>query len=183
MNTKLTITEALNEIKLIDNKIAKKMETINSNISRAKHIEDPYLKDGGTDVFLSKEKQSINDLYARKIKIKTEIHKSNGNTPITIEGMTMTVSEWLVWKKDVYNTYVMFLKNASTKAKQTVEFKVGDNGRVSVYQDKEGNPQIMEIKANIPYTEYLKECEKLGLIFDKLDGQLSLKNATTFIEA
>lgn len=50
-----------------------------------------------------------------------------------------------------------------------------------IYKDNDGNIQLVQSKVNIDYPKCLKRLENLNAVLEKLDGQLSLKNATTFL--
>ena len=64
----LSISEALAEIKLIDKKIKKKREDINTHSTRLEHLNDPFpLEHGGSAGFIKRELQAISDLIDRHV--------------------------------------------------------------------------------------------------------------------
>ena len=91
---KMSITRALNEVKLLDAKIQKKIN------------ESAKLTDGVTtpEEFTQLAKsnmQSILDLTNRRKDIKTKIVQSNANTEVEIAGIKMTVADAIERKSSI----------------------------------------------------------------------------------
>ena len=84
MKAKITITEALQEVKTIDARIQKKKEFIFNFLFRQNNQRDPHEKYGGSASLIAKERQSINDLLERKISIRNAINVANAENSITI---------------------------------------------------------------------------------------------------
>jgi hypothetical protein len=76
-STKLTITEALAEIKTINARLQKKRESIGTNLMRDSRIKDPMESEGGSEEFIRKETQAIDDLQKRIVSIRTAIQQQN----------------------------------------------------------------------------------------------------------
>lgn len=72
---KLTLTEALAELKTIDKRIVTKQNNILTYAARQDLIKDPLEKDGGSVKFVKEEKQGMNDLETRKVAIRRAIAK------------------------------------------------------------------------------------------------------------
>lgn len=164
----MTITEALSEINLIKKKIASKQEKVKGLLFQVEHIPDPFIKDGGTSEVLESEMQALDVLYALLIKIRSQISEANLNHSITINGRTNTIHDWLVWKREVAKDLMIFISTV--------------NKNIKNYLDRtSAQPQFVKTKLNIDYSYTLEIESNLIETFEKLDGQLSLKNATISI--
>src|SRR5271154_1619796 len=97
---KMTITEALSEVKLIEKKVTKKRETVMQNLVRAEHIPDAFVNEGGSNKVLTSEIQSIQDLSLRLEKIRASIARANLDHDITLNEKTKSIHEWLTWKRE-----------------------------------------------------------------------------------
>ncbi len=175
----MTITEALSEINLIKKKAEKKTNTVLANLTKPKHAPDQLESQGGSKQFIKSEIQSIDDLYARQIRLKASIARANIDTQITVNGKTQSIHDWLIWKRDISQPNINFFSKIYTNVKMQIE---GAQSRPQIYKDeKDGATKLLEIEPNVEYGEFLKRTEELQDTFDKLDGQLSLKNATVIV--
>src|SRR5689334_8132500 len=98
---KITITEALAEIKTIAKRIEKKRETVGQYIARQDALKDPFQDRGGSRQVLATERQSIADLTSRIVTIRTAIARANSDTVVEVGGRKMSIEEWLVWRREV----------------------------------------------------------------------------------
>lgn len=176
----MTITEALAELKTLVKRVQKKREFVGQYLGRSDGMRDPLAADGGSIAVLQKERQAMTDLAARLILIRTSIQKINQVTPITIEGVTRTIAEWLTWRKEVapgeaqfYATLLNGIRNARQQALKNGQQIVMPGGSAS---------QPADIIINLDESALAKDAEKLETILGALDGQLSLKNATVIID-
>ena len=101
---KMSITRALNEVKLLDAKIQKKINE--SSFVSCKMNKSAKLTDGVTtpEEFMQLAKsnmQSILDLTNRRKDIKTKIVQSNANTEVEIAGIKMTVADAIERKSSI----------------------------------------------------------------------------------
>lgn len=176
---KLTITEALSEIKLIDKKITKKRETITGNVSRPKHMPDPFEKEGGGASMNARELQAIFDLQARHVKIRSAISAENQKATVKIDNKEMTVADWLIYRRDVMPQRKQFYTTLYQTVKQDIDRAAR---QPAVYKDEKGEPKLVETQFNLDLAEIIREQERIQNIEEKLDGALSLKNATTVID-
>lgn len=177
---KMTITEALAEVKLIGKKIDTKRSFIMSNVARIEKIKDPLISDGGSPKVLSSELQAIRDLQEQVIRIRRAIMTANLKTELTIGGRSRTVAEWLTWRREV-----------SAQAKEMTE-RVAEacgNARNTARQRSVAarGPQEPEgaadgVVINIDEMENQRRREEIVETLGKLDGQLSLMNATVVVE-
>lgn len=176
--SKLTITEALAEVKLIEKKVTKKRETVLANLTRYSHVQDPMDSDGGTAAWIQQEHQAIQDLQTRLEKIRSGVADANLKTSVTVGETTKSVFEWLTWKREVAPGYLNFLKQVHMSTKTALD---GQNARPGLVTDSEGKQKLAELVLNVNYLDYLKQAERANDTLEHLDGQLSLKNATVLI--
>lgn len=179
MKSKITITEALQEVKTIDARIQKKKEFVFNFLFRQNTQRDPHEKDGGSAVLIAQERQAINDLLERKISIRTAINIANAENSITIGKQTRTISEWLVWKRDVAPTMKVILNETAARL-QVLRQDVTRKG-LNVTQSAPSEVTT-DIIVNVNENELSKQIEALEEAISTLDGQFSLKNATIKIE-
>lgn len=179
MKAKITITEALQEVKTIDARIQKKKEFIFNFLFRQNNQRDPHEKDGGSASLIAKERQSINDLLERKISIRNSINVANAENSITIKDQSRTISEWLVWKRDVAPTLKAVLNETAARL-QSMRQDVSRKG-LTVTQNAPAEVTL-DVIVNVNEAELAKQIENLEETLSTLDGQFSLKNATIKIE-
>lgn len=179
MRSKITITEALQEIKTIDARIQKKKEFVFNFLFRQNVQRDPHEKDGGSAALISQERQAINDLLERKISIRTAINIANSENQITIGKQTRKISEWLVWKRDVAPTLKSLLNETASRL-QGMRQEVVRKG-LAVVQSTPAEVTT-DVIVNVNENELAKQIETLEETMSTLDGQFSLKNATIKIE-
>lgn len=178
----LTITEALAEIKTIGKRVEKKKEFIVRYIGRQEGIKDPLEKDGGSVEALRRERQGIDDLMTRLIVLRRGIQRANDETSVTINTVTRTISEWLTWRRDVAPLQKAFLATLTQRMneihRQTKQAGHAVLSAVATTADAKPTDVII----NIDEAALGKEAEDLEDTLGQLDGLLSLKNATVFIE-
>jgi len=179
MKAKITITEALQEVKTIDARIQKKKEFIFNFLFRQNNQRDPHEKDGGSASLIAKERQSINDLLERKISIRNAINVANAENSITIKDQSRTISEWLVWKRDVAPTLKAVLNETAARL-QSMRQDVSRKG-LTVTQNAPAEVTL-DVIVNVNEAELAKQIENLEETLSTLDGQFSLRNATISIE-
>jgi len=182
MTEKKTISEAMAELKLIDKKVQKKIEFIKSNCVSYDHVADPYKPEGGRTQIIKQEEQAIKDLLERYESIREKIMEANLLNKVVISNITKSIYGWLIWRKEIKTKqtelYGMYTE-VEGKIKQLVT-----QPQLVKKEDKDGNVagELMKATSNIKLDEYRKELEKISDTFETLDGVLSLKNATIFIE-
>lgn len=184
MNTdkKLTITEALAEIKTIGKRIETKQSQLESYLVRDSRMRDPMEQGGGSTAFILRERQSITDMQQRVVDLRTAIQKSNMVTRLALNGKEMTVYEWLIWRREVAPT----VTNQLSRIWQTLQQarrgaqQRGVNVVAAAAAIQSGN-EVQEIIVNVNEQEIAKERESVEAMLGELDGRLSLINATTTI--
>lgn len=175
----ITITEALAEIKTIGKRIEKKREFVFQFIGRQDGLKDPLEKDGGSPVVIERERQAIRDLETRIVALRRGVQRANDETAVTIAGTSRSISDWLIWRRDVAPKQREFL----TKLRASVS-QGRDQARragVSVVGPGEAASKPNDFVMNIDEVGLARETENLEQAFGDLDGQLSLKNATVSI--
>ena len=177
--SEMTITEALSEINLIKKKLEHKKKSVMNLLVRADHMKDPYEDQGGTPAFLLREVQALCDLEDYFIRIRSGISQANLSNLITIGGLSKTIHDWLTWKREISKEQVSFVNTIVHQVKETLDIS---GKKPQVYADAEGKTHLVHYKVNLDYPAWVKKQEHLAEIFEKLDGQLSLKNATIVIK-
>lgn len=129
---KISITEALNELKLYDSKILKAI-TNAKLVGVAKKSSDKVgvFKKEDFEDRAKASYQSVTDLIANRNALKSAIVKSNAVTEVTVNGKTMTVAEAIERKNsiDYDETFLCEMKKQYVNATDTVtkENKKVDN--------------------------------------------------------
>lgn len=206
-DNKMTIHRGLTELKLLDKKIHKKIQTF--------HPTGLLIPDGNVDKLIKKEDfekeakaklKSIQDLMKRKQKIKSAINKANQETSVTIAGETMKISEainhrQMIDLKVALRDRIQPDLNASKSSLEIHNLKVEEKalGIAMKYLEKDNvkinDNDVMNmmgpyLKANL-YTlsdplAAQKLIEKLTEEIDnfeaEIDATLSEINAITYIE-
>lgn len=174
-----TVTEVLAEIATIDKRLPKKIADVQPYVWRYEAMRDPFEKDGGSAKYLAEQRQSFEDLLERKIKLRREIARSNDATDLTVDGEVRIVADWLVWKREVYPQLREFLSRQVRDA-QTARQQAQRSGGGVVMPGTNSKPD--DVVINIDEQQAIKDLEALEEKYGKLDGLLSLKNATTEID-
>lgn len=173
-----TITEALSDIKVIDSQISKKLKLVADNLARFEQIVDPFAKTpGGSKAVIAAELQSIQDLGERKVALRRAIQTANGATEVTVGGTTRTIQDWLVWRREVAPKRKELL-NSLWGAIQSARQQAQKQGKVIVTATSE-TPAPTNIVVNIDELALAKQIEDIEVTLGQLDGQLSVRNATT----
>lgn len=182
----ITITEALQEIKTVGNRLKKKRVAIGTYLARDKRVIDPLASDGGSEKYITQERQSITDLETRIINIRTAIQNSNLSSSLTVGDKTRKVAEWLVWRREVAEdsrAFLVSLTNGINNLRNELQKKGGRlvGAAVAINEGNNANdpPQMI---VNVNEKELLNEQENMEQVLGELDGKLSLFNATTTIE-
>lgn len=205
---KISITEALNELKLYDSKIRKAI-TNATFCGYAKKSSDKVgvIKKDEFDERAKASYQSVTDLIANRNTLKAAIVKSNAETIITVDGKTMTRAEGIERKNSIeYEEELLTeMKKQYALATATIEKenKKVDNKvdeLIATLVGKDSTKQLSKDDQEAVEKPYRSKNEfefidPIG-IFDKMldlesdidgfksniDSQLVLSNATTFIE-
>lgn len=171
----MTITEALAEIKTINARVAKNLEFVRGYLIRDDRVRDPFEgDDGGSRVQVDRYRQSSHDLRERVIKLRAAIHQRNATQTLEIEGVTRTLADWIVWRREVAQ---------NLKQEQDAIASWINAARAKQRQDAVAKPeQPLQIVVNLDERKLAEDRDRIEKILGHLDGQLSLRNATTFVE-
>jgi hypothetical protein len=175
----LTITEALAEIKMIQKRVEKKIEQVRTYGLRQDCLRDPLEKDGGSRAVCRQELQAIRDLMERQILIRTKISQVNRDTLVAVDGLIRTVESWLIWKREVARKkadmlagFLKGLEQAREEAKRK-GWAVMQTGQIP--------ERPTDVIVNLDERGLTLELEELEALMERLDGKLSLSNATAYI--
>lgn len=175
----MLITEGLAELKVLDKRIEKSRTFVVANLARQNYVKDPLESEGGSVEVLRRELQSIADLEARKVAIRTAIQRTNLATPLTVKGDTRTVGEWLTWRREVAAGRAAFLggvTNAINSIRQQARAK-GLNVTVNGVE-----AQRDDLVLNTSEVEWHTQSQTHEELVGTLDGALSVINATTTMQ-
>lgn len=177
---RMTITEGLAEIRTIGKRLEKKREAVGAALCRQDGLRDPMEKAGGSAKFIASERQSIGDLETRIVRIRCAVALANANTKAWVGDSERTIAEWLYWRRDVSPGQKEALSRMLGTIRATRD-KVTKSGFAVVPQG--GQAQAPgDLVVNVDEAALLAEIETMETTLGDLDGTLSLKNATTFIE-
>lgn len=196
-SSNISITRALVELKTLDSRIQKKIDT-SLFVTYKGQFYQPA--EGIRDAVANY--QSINDLIDRRKRIKSAIITSNANTLVTICGQEMTIAEAIETKSSIrhkknllavlksqYGNTVMTVENVNSKVRKDLENKSGRDGE----KDKQNmsleefskmyvNLHGVELFDPLKITQKIEQLEQFITQFEQeVDYVLSEKNATTLI--
>jgi hypothetical protein len=176
--SKLTITEALAQIKTIAKRVEQKERLITTNIARQERFKDPLIKDGGQAAVIAQQRQAIHDLHEEIIVLRAGILQANTTTAVTINGVTRTVQDWLTWRREVAPASSRLLRQMTTNLSATRQQAI-TKGLAVVSQGAAQKDD--DVIVNIDEGALAVAVEYHETTLGALDGQLSLINATTKI--
>lgn len=205
---KISITEALNELKLYDSKIEKAIANAKFVGATKKSADKVGVVKRETFIENAKAShQSVTDLIANRNAMKSAIVKSNAITQIEVNGKTMTVAEAIEHKNSIkyeenfltemkkqyantVNTVDRENKNVDRKVDELIATLVGKDSDKKLSKEdqaavetpyREKNEYEMVDPINI-FDEMIKLESEIDGFKAEVDTRLVLSNATTFIE-
>ena len=167
---KITITEALAEVKLITQKIESKTSFISEHVAWSSKLKDPLESSGGSTVIISQELQAIRDLSERLVLLRGKITESNMTTFLTLGKVNRCISDWLIWRREVAPLLNKLYLSMSNSAK-TVAARSFSKSEATE-----------DVSMSISWKDLSDWSQALQIILGELDGKLSLLNARTEIE-
>lgn len=182
--TRKTITEALSQKKILPERIQHARAEMQEYLARDDRLVDPLTESvkGGSRAYVASRLQAINDLQQQYIEVCEAIRASNEQTSLTIEGTTRSVANWLVWKRDVFPGQSETLKTMMRTLEQCRKTATEQNRANSRLVQPNPDAKPVNFVANFDEVAILEQIGKLQEVYGQLDGQLSLLNATTFVE-
>ena len=171
----MLITECLADLKTVKKRIESANETVQRYLARQEHRKDPLLTKGGSTLVIQGEIQSVRDLAEKQVQTRLAIARTNDQAKLTVQGVTRTVSEWLVWRREAAPILASQYKTIFSKIDQVRKeaLKAG----VQVTSGQPGNDN--DVVIHVDEVAIKQESEKLDAILGELDGKLSIHNATT----
>lgn len=175
----LTVQQGLNELKVLDSRIAKAIDNIDVlgveskdkliYPSRTKSTVEDFVKKADSEV------QSVTDLLNYRKALKSEILKSNGTKKVTIAGKEMTVSEAIEYKNSISFDYLFLrelkkqLANAEIKKARHNETVQKDlDKRIDIAVGKEAKNDQLEF---IQQLTDMAEKNKAELVEPNISGK------------
>lgn len=175
----LRISEAMAEIKLAVKKISTSLDFVMRNLKREDYRKDPFEKEGSTqEAEVQAAIQSMRDNQLRIVSLKSAINQSNMTTTLTVEGVTQTVAEWLIWRRDVLPISKKILLALANGLADVTHSTPSPRRAYTTPTPIEPIPNWV---VNVSDRTVLNELQKLETIEERLDGALSVLNATTEI--
>ena len=204
---RVTIHRALSELKLIGARIQKGIDDLTPSgiVQKDKLVNGVYKRDD----FEKKARESFQstiDLIDRKNKIKSAIVKANGETKVTIAGVSMTIADAINFKTSIvhkkalidslrkkHNQSKSHLEKNNTTVESNAlglaqaalgkkEVKIGDNDAQAVMEPYL-KANIFELVDPIGVEDKIASMEKKISDFEaEVDAVLSEINAITIIE-
>ena len=199
---KLSITEALVELKLLDSRIIK---AIRKNWIACIKRSEKGEKREAFEQEVKANYQAVMDLMGERKRIKSGIVMSNANTRLLVGGVEMTVAEaierkssisyeqdlldrWKSLYETAINTEIRENKEVEKKLDKMLEALVGSDKEDIGTAQKTITENYMEMNGvEILDPLHLKELiddleDEIGNFVKNVDSALSMSNATTFIE-
>jgi len=169
-----TVTEKLARLKTLKKQIEVGEQFVLQYAVRDERMKDPLESGGGTKTVLAQKIQALNDLRAQYVRDRDSVAKSNAVTKVPVGKQIRTISEWLIWRREVANTYKIFL----AALQQAV---IRGRTVLSVPAHRQQEVGVSEIRIAVGIDEKVlgQEIEDFEVILGELDAQLSLSNATT----
>lgn len=205
---RISITEALVELKLYDAKIDKAIN--NSVFVGAKKKSSDKVGVMNESNFIAKaaaDYQSIMDLKKNKRNLKSAVVQSNANTTVEIGGSVYTVAAAIEYKKDIENDkYLLQVmkeqwnKAVNTVARENLKVEAQVDKMLETFLGKDSDKKVNETDLSAisdPYREkneyelvdpidLYSKIEKLENLIDtflaEVDVRLSVSNSVTYIE-
>jgi hypothetical protein len=160
----MTIIEARSEIKMLHLMIAAHRAFITKHLFRPASDTDPFAEDeGGEEGVVERQLQAVTDMEEEIIALRRAVVAASNKAQLTMEGRTMSLADWEFWRREIAP------KRLSHGGEMVDRFET-----------------IIIKKAalifNVSEAYAVDLTNELGQILCLLDGQLAVKNATTFIE-
>lgn len=208
---KISITEALVELKLYDKKINDAIDALRVFAVAGKKKKATDMGTFGTVADFEKKSkaawQKVMDLIRNRDELKSAIVQSNAATHLTVNGVDMTCAQAIEMKSSIQykKTLLAQLKSTYTAVAARVE---QENRRVdqniedalSGYTNRDGSKKISEEEQDIIINKRHEEgdfemvdpldiANKIDVLENEIDGfessvdiALTVSNSTTFIE-
>lgn len=179
----MLLTEALAEIKTIEKRIKTKGEFILRYLARPDALRDPHAStEGGSRAVIASEMQAVDDLLARRLKLRRAVHRANETKLVKVGGEERSIADWNVWRKEVAPIEESLLKSIRDRI-AAVRQDASSRRMQLTDRSSEGAPRMEDVVINVDEKKNAEKIEALTKTLGDLDGALSVANATTNIEA
>jgi hypothetical protein len=162
MPESLTITQGLREVKTLHDRIAKKRQFVNDHLVRQADRRDPLENDADHPSALARDLQAIGDMELRILTLRRQITIANLQTQVTIGDRTMSIFEWIIWKREI--------------APFELEHLQAMGQSLNAVMNK------LDIRFNFSVLALQEASDRLTRDLGELDGLLWTANATTLID-
>jgi hypothetical protein len=176
-----TISEGLREVKTLHERIAKKRVYIDQHLHRQAFIRDPLEKEGGQAAVISREIQAIGDMEQRVILLRRSISVANLQTPVTVGDRTMSIYDWICWKREIAPREVEHQQRMAQML-NAARHSARAQGIPVVAAAGAAADNSRDVILNISEAALQEASDKLTRDLGVLDGLLSVANATTLID-
>lgn len=173
----VTITEALQSIKIASERVRKKRAEVQNRVAYDARLQDPLAGKGGSKEYIKAELQSVADLEENIVKTRLAIQRANFENFLVINDVERTVAAWLIWRREIAAQREAFFTVVSTQIGRVRQALAQP---IRVAQDVQTAPANAEV--NVDERKWAQEHEQIGEILGVLDGRLSAFNATHTIE-
>lgn len=174
----MTITEALQSIKIATDKIAKKRSEIQQRVTHDSRMVDPLAQKGGSKEYIKAELQSIADLENNIVATRLAIQSANATNTLTVNGVERSVAAWLIWRREIAPAQQNGLAQLSNQIR-TARAQALSANRTALTNMQQAAADVV---VNLDERKLAEDSEALGEILGVLDGRLSAFNATHTIE-
>lgn len=207
MKAKITITEALAKMKLLQKRIdsgIRNLAVIGYQQRNKMQSPHSHMEIADFEKKAKEDLQSVDDLIARITVMKTTIDKSNSVTTVKIGGKEFTIQEVLVEKKHIENKKTLLSKLKSLRNDANSRFQSCtenvtseiDRLRESLSSSKDSKKdeieEICEKTLNLKYPKMVDPCnlsdrietleKEIEDFENNVDYALSESNSRTYIE-
>lgn len=194
--TTMTITQALNELKLLDKRIEKVVVLPKVGFKIGTKMYNNFDPEQAKS-----DLQSFNDLVSRRAKIKMLINKSNIETEVKVDNKTMSVLEAIEYKatieyknimlrtlKQQYSNVTVAINNGNETVKQRLDsqissvFEKSTDKDIKSFTDTFNKNNSYEMVNPIDIEKILTDLDaEIDNFTNEVDYVLSTSNATTTI--
>ncbi len=184
----ITITEALGELRLVEKKLEKKRNGVQTYLCG---YTEPLSAQGGSTKYVASERESVDALMDRHIAIRIAIQESNRNESITIDNegrtSTQTIAEWLTWKRELSNNHRRFLSSCIQRIEQfRTDHENTWHKQKQASKDLDQNdmptPEEPKLLVHADEKELRDQLADLDYQLERLDTALTLHNSTVTID-
>lgn len=175
----MNIAHGFSEIRLSEKKISHAEAFITQNLARGASLIDPYADKGSSQKEeVERSLQSIHDLEERIVDIKLAIARANASTSFTIDMVTRTVAEWIIWRQTSADRQLKLIQDVAATIRRLGNEHTASLRGLALGRDTKPDQMIFFLDEQWVRDQLDRHEE----IYEKLDAELSVFNATTELE-